>query len=167
MVNINLVDVINEHSIKTITKRLDEVEYKIYTPELIKKYQDSFKPILKATGNKTKAKFIMYDKVWSWYINQPNINLKMERIHIKTKLGSFTSGGCGIGASLFAGLTASGIFSYMDNYIKRLAPLFLIIYVLLLLGFGVKFLSNEDKKVEMYNMFLEVLNSLENDKNEN
>lgn len=165
--NINHIDVINKHSTKTITKRLDAEDYKIYTPELIKKYQDSFKTIFKATGNKTKVKFIMYEKVWNWYINQPNINLKMEKIHIRTKLGSFTSGGCGIGASLFAGLTASGIFSYMDNYIKRLAPFFFVIYVVLLLGFGLKFLSNEDKKVEMYNMFLEVLDSLENDKNEN
>jgi len=165
--NINLVDVINEHSIKAITKRIDSEEYKIYTPELIKKYQDSFKAILKSTDNKTKAKFIMYERIWDWYKSYPNINFKMEKIHIKTKLGSFTSGGCGIGASLFAGLTASGIFSYMDHYIKRLAPFFLIIYVILLLGFGAKFLSNEDKKVEMYNMFLEVLNGLEDDKNEN
>ena len=64
--NINLVDVINEHSIKAITKRIDSEEYKIYTPELIKKYQDSFKAILKSTDNKTKAKFIMYERIWDW-----------------------------------------------------------------------------------------------------
>ena len=56
--------------------------------------------------------------------------------------------------------------TYIDNYIKKLSPTFLGIYIVLILVFGLKILSNEDSKVEMYNMFLEVLNNLEYDKNE-
>ena len=141
-------------------------DYKIYTPEIIIQYNNSFKTLRKLTNDKTKAKFIMYNKVLKWYKNKESANFSMEKIYIKTKLGSYNSGGCGIGASLFAGLTASGIISYMDNYIKKLGPIFLAIYAILVLCFGIKILSNEDKKVEMYNMFLEVLNNLENDKNE-
>jgi len=152
--------------LKVCNKNSSTENYKIYTKEIIGKYKNSFKTILKSTNNKTKTKFIMYDEIWKWYNNEDCINLSMEKIYIKTKLGSYTSGGCGIGASLFAGLTASGIFSYMDSYIKRLGPLFLTIYVVLVLCFGFRILSNEDNKVEMYNMFLEVLNNLENDKND-
>lgn len=147
-------------------KRAIPKDYKIYTPEIIIKYKDSFKTLLKLTNDKTKTKFLMYNKVWKWYETEESADFSMEKVYIKTKLGSYTSGGCGIGASLFAGLTASGVFSYIDGYIKRLGPFFLTIYVILVLCFGVKILSNEDKKVEMYNMFLEVLSNLENDKNE-
>ena len=141
-------------------------DYKIYTPEIIIKYKDSFKTLLKLTNDKTKTKFLMYNKVWKWYENEESINLSMERIFINTKLGSYSSGGCGIGASLFAGLTASGIFSYMDVYVKGLEPLFFALYSILILSFGAKILSNEDNKVEMYNMFLEVINNLENHNND-
>ena len=141
-------------------------DYKIYTPEIIIKYKKTFKTLLKLTNDNTKAKFIMYKKVWKWYENENITNFSMEKIYIKTKLDSYTSGGCGISASFFAGLTASGVFSFLDSYIKRLGPSFLAIYAVLVLYFGVKILSNEDNKVEMYNMFLEVLNNLENDKNE-
>jgi len=147
-------------------KRTIPKDYKIYTPEIIIKYKNSFKILLKLTDDKTKTKFLMYNKVWKWYETDESINFSMEKIYIKTKLGSYTSGGCGIGASIFAGLTASGIFSYIDNYIKKLSPFFLAIYVVLVLYFGIKILSNEDNKVEMYNMFLEVLNNLQEDKND-
>lgn len=146
---------------KTVPK-----DYKIYTPQISIKYKNSFNTLLKLTSDKTKTKFLMYNKVWKWYENEESTNFNMEKIYIKTKLGSYTSGGCGIGASLLAGLTASSVFSYMDSYIKRLGTFFLVIYVILILYFGVKILSNEDKKVEMYNMFLEVLDNLENDKND-
>jgi len=141
-------------------------DYKIYTPEIIIKYKNSFKTLLKLTNDKSKTNFIMFNKVWKWYENEENTNLSMERIYIRTKLGSYTSGGCGISASLLAGLTASGIFSFIDSYVKRFGPFFLAIYAILVLCFGVKILTNEDNKVEMYNMFLEVINKLENDKNE-
>lgn len=89
------------------------------------------------------------------------INWNLEKIHIKTKLGSYTSGGCGIEASLLAGLTASGVFTYMDTYMKRLNPISLIIYAVAVMFFAIKVLANEDHTVEMYNMFLDVINELE------
>lgn len=141
-------------------------EYKIYTPEIIKKYKKTLNMILKMNDNKTKTKFMMYDKVWKWYEKQENINISLEKVFIKTKLGSFNSGGCGLAASLLAGLTASGIYSYMDNYIKKLGPVFLLVYIVFVLSFGIKILYNEDNKVEMYNLFLEVLNNLQDDNNE-
>ena len=147
-------------------KREISKDYKIYTPEIMKKYNDYLKTLPKLTKDTTKAKFIIYNKVRKWYESKENLNFSIEKIHINSKLGSYTSGGCGIGASFFAGLTASGILSYMDSYIKRLGSFFLVLYSILVLYFGVKILSNEDKKVEMYNTFLQVLYDLENDKNE-
>lgn len=141
-------------------------DYRIYTPEIIHKYKNSFKRILKFTNDKTKTKFIMYNKVVKWYENEKCLNIKMEKIYIKSKLDSFTSGGCGIGASFFAGLIASGLFSYIEDNLKKLGLISFSIYSLLILCSGFKILSNEDRKVEMYNMFLEVLNNLDYDKNE-
>jgi len=138
----------------------------IYTPEVIKKYKKLFKTIFKLSENKTKIKFIMYDKVWNWYEQEEDMNISLEKIYIKTKLGSFSSGGCGIGASLLAGLTASGMYSYMDNYLKKLDPFFLIVYIILILCFAIKVLYSEENKVEMYNMFLEILNNLEYERRE-
>ncbi|WP_243156058.1 hypothetical protein [Clostridium sp. C2-6-12] len=141
-------------------------EYKIYTPDITQKYEKMLKTMYKMIKDKNKVKFLMYDKVWKWYENEEFMNISLEKIYIKAKLGSFTSGGCGIGASLLAGLTASGIYSYIDNYIKKLGTSFVVLYVVLILAFGFKILYNEDKKVEMYNMFLEVLNNLQDDNNE-
>ncbi|EKQ54422.1 MULTISPECIES: hypothetical protein [unclassified Clostridium] len=152
---------------KMIASKENFNNFKLCTPEMIEKYKSCFNRILKITNDKTKTNYIMYKKVWKWYEAEKNINISMEKIFIKSKLGSCTSGGCGIGASLFAGIAASSIFSYMDNYLKKLGPAFVIIYIVLILLFGIKILSNEDKKVEMYNMFLEILNDLEYDKNEN
>lgn len=103
----------------------------------------------------------MYNKVWKWYENKESTNFSVEKIYIKIKLGSYTSDR----ASIFARLILSGVFSYMASYVKKLGPFFAI-YAMLVLCFRVKILSKEDKKVEMYNMFLVVLNSLEDDKNE-
>lgn len=156
-------------------KRLKEInnivksntkEYRICTPEITDKYDKMFKEMYKVIKDKNKVKFLMYDKVWKWYEKEERINISLEKIYIRTKLGSFTSGGCGIGASLLAGLTASGIYSYIDSYIKKLGSVFIIVYIILVLGFGIKILYKEDKKVEMYNMFLEVLNNLQDDNNE-
>ena len=141
-------------------------EYKIYTPDITQKYEKTFKTMYKLIKDKNKVNYLMYEKVLKWYENEEAMNVSLEKIYIKTKLGSFTSGGCGIGASLLAGLTASGIYSYIDDYIKKLGMPFIILYVILILGFGFKILYNEDKKVEMYNMFLEVLNNLQDDNNE-
>jgi hypothetical protein len=164
--NKKLKEIPNKLYAKNISvKKVNTKNYKIYTPEIVDKYKNYLRTISKINNN-TKTKFIMYDRVIHWYQNEEEINLSMEKIYISTKLGSYDSGGCGIGASLLAGLTASSIFSYIDNYIKKLSPIFLAIYVVLILFFGIRILSNEDDKVEMYNMFLEVLNNLQNDKND-
>lgn len=141
-------------------KNSDYADYKIYTPEMVKKYKECFKFTMKITKRHDKTLFIMYKKVEQWYMND-KINWNLEKIHIKTKLGSYTSGGCGIEASLLAGLTASGVFTYMDTYMKRLSPLSLIIYAAAVMVFAIRVLANEDKTVEMYNMFLDVINELE------
>lgn len=133
---------------------------KIYTPEMVKKYKECFKFTMKVTKSHDKTLFIMYKKVEQWYMND-KINWNLERIHIKTKLGSYTSGGCGIEASLLAGLTASGVFTYMDTYMKKLSPISLAIYAVSVMFFGIRVLVNEDRTVEMYNMFLDVINELE------
>lgn len=148
------------------SKKVNSNNFKIYTPEMIEKYKDYQRRLLKINEDKVKAKFLLYRKIYNYYSQENNLDISIERIYIKSKLDSYTFGGCGIGASILAGLTASGIFSYIDNYIKKLSPTFLGIYIVLILVFGLKILSNEDSKVEMYNMFLEVLNNLEYDKNE-
>ncbi len=147
-------------------KKVNSNSFKIYTPEMIEKYKDYQRRLLKINEDKVKAKFLLYRKIYNYYSQESYLDISIERIYIKSKLDSYTFGGCGIGASILAGLTASGIFSYIDNYIKKLSPTFLGIYIVLILVFGLKILSNEDSKVEMYNMFLEVLNNLEYDKNE-
>ena len=164
----NLIKLNYNGSSKKINKikNIDSVNFKIYTPEMIEKYKDYQKRILKINNDKVKAKFMLYRKIYNYYSQECDLNISIERIYIKSKLDSYTFGGCGIGASILAGLTASSIFSYIDNYIKKLSPTFLAIYIILILVFGLKVLSNEDHKVEMYNMFLEVLNNLEYDKNE-
>lgn len=141
-------------------KNMDYERYKIYTPEMVKKYKECFKFTMKITKQRDKTLFIMYKKVEQWYMND-EINCNLEKIHIKTKLGSYGSGGCGIEASILAGLTASGVFTYIDTYMRRLSPFSLFIYIGALLIFGIKILSNEDNTVEMYNMFLNVINELE------
>ncbi|MDR3597492.1 hypothetical protein [Clostridium sp.] len=168
MANDNLAKIDNNY-----TKRKHKLSHentkdiKIYTPEIIPKYKDAFKRVFKITNDKTKTNFIMYNKIFKWYENEKNVNISMERIYIKSKLGSYNSGGCGLSGSLFAGLTSSGIIFCLDNYVKRIGPLIFAIYFLTILCFGMKILSHEDNKVEMYNMFLEVLNDIEYDNNDN
>lgn len=136
--------------------------YKIHTPEMVKKYRECYKFTMRVTKHRDKTLFIMYKKVKEWY-KKENINYNIEKIHIKSKLGSYTSGGCGIGASLLAGLTASGVFSYMDIYVKRLGGFSLMTYALFVFFFGLKILQNEDDNVEMYNIFLAAINELESE----
>lgn len=141
-------------------------EYKIYTPEIIEKYKKNFKCVLKITKDKTKTQYLMYNKILKWYKNEKHINISMERIYINSKLDSYTTGGCGISASFLAGLASSGIIYYIDNFIQEIPPIFFPIYLITTLCFGIKVLSNEDHKVEMYNMFLEVLKNIEYDNND-
>lgn len=140
---------------------------KIYTPEIISKYKNNFKRIFKITNDKNKTKYIMYNKVLKWYESMEQINISMEKIYVKTKLGSYTSGGCGISASFLAGLTSSGIIYYIDNFIKEIGPYVFPVYFITTIYLGIKILSNEDNKVEMYNIFLEALNNIEYHNNDN
>ncbi|MGN0144613.1 MAG: hypothetical protein ACI398_06490, partial [Clostridium sp.] len=119
------------------SKNCNYDEYKIYTPEMVKRYKECFKFTMKITKQRDKTLFIMYKKVEQWYRND-KINFSLEKIHIKTKLGSYTCGGCGIEASILAGLTASGVLTYIDTYMKKLNFFSLLIYILFLLFFGVK-----------------------------
>ncbi|HBJ2622477.1 TPA: hypothetical protein LA827_002225 [Clostridium botulinum] len=135
-------------------------EYKIYAPKIAKKYKKTFKILLKFTKNRDKTLYIMYDKVKKWY-KAENINISMEKIYVKTKLGSYLSGGCGIEASLLTNLTASAVFAYTSLYIKKLGTISILCYMLIISFYGLIVLSKEDDEVEMYNLFLEVLNELE------
>lgn len=144
---------------KVVTK-----EYKIFTPDIVKKYKSNYKIILKLSKDKEHTVYIMYGKVKRWYESEENINLSLEKIHIRSKLGSYMSGGCGIGPSLLASLTASGIFAYINNYLKKLGPMSLVCYGFAVALFGINVLLSEDNEVEMYNIFLEVLDNLDHDK---
>ncbi|MBE6062130.1 MAG: hypothetical protein E7207_00890 [Clostridium butyricum] len=155
-----LKNIINLKNAILKKKNIEVDDYKIYTPEMVKKYRECYKFTMKVTKHRDKTMFIMLKKAEEWYQNE-NINYNIEKVHIKTKLGSYTSGGCGIGASLLAGLTASGVFSYMDIYVKKLGAFSLMTYALFLLFFGFKILQNEDDNVEMYNIFLEAINEIE------
>lgn len=90
---------------------------------MIEKYKDYQRRLLKINEDKVKAKFLLYRKIYNYYSQESYLDISIERIYIKSKLDSYTFGGCGIGASILAGLTASGIFSYIDNYIKNLVRL--------------------------------------------
>ncbi|MFT8349968.1 hypothetical protein [Clostridium saccharoperbutylacetonicum] len=165
----NSVRKINEGFVKRKINQenLNSIVYKIYTEEIIPKYRENYKRILRLTNDKTKTKYIIYKKIMKWYKNENNINITMEKIFVRSKLGSYTCGGCGITASFFAGLASSGIIYYIDHFINEISPLLFPLYFITLLSFVAKHLSSEDKKVEMYNMFLEVLEHIEYDKNDN
>lgn len=135
-------------------------EYKIYASKFEKKYKKNFKKLLKFTKDRDKTLCIMYCKVEKWYKDE-NINISMEKIYIKTKLGSYLSGGCGIEASLLANLTASAVFAYSSIYIRRLGTISILVYIFMISLYGLAVLTREDNEVEMYNLFLEVLNKLE------
>lgn len=165
MQTIKSVDLNNIYIKKeNIARKIDVVDFKIYTPEIIKKYKKTFKTVLKLSKNKDYTLYIMYGKVKRWYKEIENINFHLEKVHIRSKLGSYMSGGCGIGPSLLASLTASGVFAYINNYLKKLGPISLVCYGCVVAFFGINVLLSEDSEVEMYNIFLEVLDNLEHDK---
>lgn len=147
-----------------IAKKVITKEYKILAPDIVKKYKTNYKIIFKLSKSKNQTLYIMYEKVKRWYESEENINLSLEKIHIRSKLGSYMSGGCGIGPSLLASLTASGVFAYINNYLKKLGPISLVCYGCAVAFFGINVLLSEDNEVEMYNIFLEVLDNLEHDK---
>lgn len=137
-------------------------KYKIYTREFVKRYKKEYKLVYKLMKDKDKTLFVMYKRCERWYEQAENINIPIEKIHIKSKLGSYMSGGCGIGPSLLAGLTSSGVFAYMNHYLKRMEPVSLFVYSIIVIFFGINVLISEDDEVEMYNIFLSILDNKDN-----
>ena len=165
MENIKFLNSVNVYSKgEKIAKQMITKNYKIFTPNIVKKYKTNFKTIFKLSKDREYTLYIMYGKVQRWYEVEENINLSLEKIHVRSKLGSYMSGGCGIGPSLLASLTASGVFAYINNYLKKLGPMALVCYGCTVAFFGINVLLSEDSEVEMYNIFLEVLDNLEYDK---
>ena len=85
----------------------------------------------------------------------------MEKIYIKTKLGSYLSGGSGIGSSLLASLIGSGLFTYMSTLMQKLDGMLTFGYFSIVTGFAVYLLTLQDNQVEMYNMLLEIIENIE------
>jgi len=142
-------------------KKKSNDEYKIITPEIVEKYKHRYKKSLKKFKNRDKVIFLLYDEVYDFYNEKNNLNISLEKIHIKTKLGSYLSGGCGIGPSLLTTLVGSSIFNYMNNYFKKLTSPIALIYCSIVVIIAIYLLTIQDNQVEMYNLFLEVLEQIE------
>jgi len=142
-------------------KKKSNDEYKIITPEIVEKYKHRYKKSLKKFKNRDKVIFLLYDEVYDFYNEKNNLNISLEKIHIKTKLGSYLSGGCGIGPSLLTTLVGSSIFTYMNNYFKKLTSPIALIYCSIVVIIAIYLLTIQDNQVEMYNLFLEVLEQIE------
>ena len=142
-------------------KRVSKDKYKIVTPEIAYKYKHRYKKLLKKFKNRDKVICILFDEVYALYIEKENLNISMEKIHIKTKLGSYLSGGCGIGPSLLTSLVGSSLFAYMNSCIKKLTSPFALLYSSIAVLLAIYLLTIQDNQVEMYNLFLEVLERIE------
>lgn len=142
-------------------KKVSKDIYKIVTPEIVEKYKNRYKKLLKKVKNKDKVICILFDEVYALYIEKENLNISMEKIHIKTKLGSYLSGGCGIGPSLLTSLVGSSLFTYMNSYFKNLTSPVAVLYCSIVVFLAIYLLTIQDNQVEMYNLFLEVLKKIE------
>lgn len=142
-------------------KKKSNDEYKIITPEIVEKYKHRYKKLLKKFKNRDKVIFLLYDEVYDFYNEKNNLNISLEKIHIKTKLGSYLSGGCGIGPSLLTTLVGSSIFAYMNNYFTKLTSPIALLYCSIVVIIAIYLLTIQDNQVEMYNLFLEVLERIE------
>ncbi|SUQ49663.1 hypothetical protein CNEONATNEC32_02277 [Clostridium neonatale] len=111
--------------------------------------------------NRDKAICILFNEIYALYIEKKNLNISMEKIHIKTKLGSYLSGGCGIGPSLLTSLVGSSLFTYMNSYFKKLTSPVAVLYCSIVVFLAIYLLTIQDNQVEMYNLFLEVLERIE------
>lgn len=138
-------------------------EYEIKTPEFAKQYKKLFKEKLKINRHRGKTLFMMRKIAKKWYQDE-DINLSLEKIHIKTKLGSYESGGCGIEASVLASFTASGILTYAEAVLKKFIPFSIILYAVVVILCGAKIMTREDDMVEMYYLFLDVIEEIEENK---
>lgn len=142
-------------------KKTSKDKYTIITPKIVEKYKHRYKRLLKEFKNRDKAICVLYDEVYDLYKENYNLNMSMEKIHIKTKLGSYLSGGCGIGPSLLTSLVGSSIFAYMNSYFKKLTSPVALLYCSLVVLLAIYLLTIQDNQVEMYNLFLEVLERIE------
>lgn len=142
-------------------KKNSNDDYKIITPEIVEKYKYRYKKLLKKFKNRDKVIVILYDEIYDFYNKKKNLNISMEKIHIRTKLGSYLSGGCGIGPSLLTSLVGSSIFAYMSNYFKKLTSPIALLYCSIVVIIAIYLLNIQDNQVEMYNLFLEVLEKIE------
>lgn len=142
-------------------KKNSNDDYKIITPEIVEEYKYRYKKLLKKFKNRDKVIVILYDEIYDFYNKKNNLNISMEKIHIKTKLGSYLSGGCGIGPSLLTSLVGSSIFAYMSNYFKKLTSPIALLYCSIVVIIAIYLLNIQDNQVEMYNLFLEVLEKIE------
>lgn len=142
-------------------KKKSKDSYKIITPEIVDKYKHIYKKLLKKFKNKDKAIFVLFDEIYYLYIEKDDLNTPMEKIYIKTKLGSYLSGGCGIGPSLLTSMVASSLFTYMNEYFKKLTSPITFLYCSIVVMLSIYLLTIQDNQVEMYNLFLEVLEKIE------
>lgn len=142
-------------------KKISKDNYKIVTPEIAYKYKYRYKKLLKKVKNRDKAICILFNEIYALYIEKKNLNISMEKIHIKTKLGSYLSGGCGIGPSLLTSLVGSSLFTYMNSYFKKLTSPVAVLYCSIVVFLAIYLLTIQDNQVEMYNLFLEVLERIE------
>ncbi len=134
--------------------------YCIETPNIAIYYKKEYKRLLKIYKNREKVINILYNKIYRKYKNT-NCNFSLERIYIKTKLGSYLSGGCGIGPSLLTSLVGSGIFAYMNTMMKKLTNTLSVLYFSMVTAFAIYLLTMVDNEVEMYNLMLEIVENIE------
>ena len=135
--------------------------YSLKTPCIVDYYKMEYKNLLKKYKNRQIAIKILYDISMEKYLEEKTVDYRMEKIYIKTKLGSYLSGGCGIGPSLLASLIGSGIFTYMSTLIEKLDGMLTFGYFSIVTGFAIYLLTLQDNQVEMYNMLLEIIENIE------
>lgn len=145
-------------------KKVSKDNYKIVTPEIVEEYKNRYKKLLKKVKNKDEVIRILFDEVYALYIKKENLNISMEKIHIKTKLGSYLSGGCGIGPSLLTSLVGSSLFAYINSCLKKLTSPIVLLYCSIVVFLAIYLLTIQDNQVEMYNLFLETLERIEKGK---
>ena len=133
----------------------------IITPHMVKYYKKQYKILLRLYKDKEKVLNILYKKIYEKYAYEKDYNYSLERIYIKTKLGSYLSGGCGIGPSLLTSLVGSGIFTYMNSLLKKLNGTLTLIYFSIVTGLAIYLLTMVDNEVEMYNLMLEIIENIE------
>ena len=131
------------------------------TPFIVKYYKIDYKNLLPIYRKREKVIKMLYEITMAKYCEEENIDFTMEKIYIKTKLGSYLSGGCGIGPSLLASLIGSGLFTYMSTFIQRLNGMLTFGYFSIVTGFAIYLLTLQDNQVEMYNMLLEIIENIE------